>query len=117
MGKETVTGTASPYTHSFAFDESTRTAQKTAVYVEDTEDMHYLVPDMAVEEVTITINDIGAVLVEAALIGTGYWTERGWFNVPGSDPGNSSNFTQIDLAAGVFVFFTGILPSGSQFQA
>lgn len=40
----------------------------------------------------------------------------GWLNVPGSDPGNSANFTSIDLAAGIFAFFTGQLPSGSQFQ-
>lgn len=43
-------------------------------------------------------------------------TKAGWLNVPGSDPGNSSSFTQIDLVSGVFVFFTGIAPSGSQFQ-
>lgn len=82
MGKETVTGSASPYTHTFTFDESTRTAQKTSVYVEDTEDMHYLAPDMAVDELTITINDIGAVMVEASMIGTGYWTEHTLGSLP-----------------------------------
>jgi hypothetical protein len=40
----------------------------------------------------------------------------GWLNVPGSDPGNGSSFTQIDLVTGYFVFFTGIQASGSQFQ-
>lgn len=41
----------------------------------------------------------------------------GWLNVPGSDPGNSSSFTQIDLDnGGIFVFFTGLKASGSQFQ-
>lgn len=44
-------------------------------------------------------------------------TQAGWPSVPGSDPGNESNFTPIDLAnGGNFVFFTGIQPSGSQFQ-
>jgi hypothetical protein len=88
MGQETVVGTTdgedtvAPYTHTFTFDESTRTAQKTTVYVEDTEDMHYMVPDMAVDEVTITINDIGAIMIESSLIGTGYWTEHTLDSVP-----------------------------------
>jgi hypothetical protein len=43
--------------------------------------------------------------------------QAGWPSVPGSDPGNDSNFTGIDLAGGgIFVFFTGIQASGSQFQ-
>jgi hypothetical protein len=43
--------------------------------------------------------------------------QAGWPSVPGSDPGNSSNFTAIDLAGGgTFVFFTGSQPTGSQFQ-
>jgi hypothetical protein len=41
----------------------------------------------------------------------------GWSNVPGSDPGNESAFNAIDLqGGGTFVFFTGALSSGSQFQ-
>jgi hypothetical protein len=41
----------------------------------------------------------------------------GYPSVPGSDPGNDGVFTSIDLAnGGNFVFFTGQLPSGSQFQ-
>jgi len=41
----------------------------------------------------------------------------GWSNVPGSDPDNDSDYTSISLDnGGTFVFFTGSLPSGSQFQ-
>jgi hypothetical protein len=41
----------------------------------------------------------------------------GWSNVPGSDPDNDSDFTSISMAnGGTFAFFTGSLPSGSQFQ-
>lgn len=37
--------------------------------------------------------------------------------MPGSDPGNDTNYTGIDLAdGGVFVFFSGIGDSGTQFQ-
>lgn len=44
-------------------------------------------------------------------------TQAGWPSVEGSDPGNDTNYTSIDLAnGGNFVFFTGRLASGSQFQ-
>lgn len=42
--------------------------------------------------------------------------QAGWPSVPGSDPGNSSNFTSIPLASGQFAFFTGVGASGSAFQ-
>jgi hypothetical protein len=43
--------------------------------------------------------------------------QAGWPSVPGSDPGNDTVFTSVDLAnGGNFVFFTGAVPSGSQFQ-
>ena len=76
MGKETVVGAGSPYVHTFAFDESTRTAQKTTIYVEDTEDVHYTVPDMAISDLTLTISDIGAIMAEMSMVGTGYQTEH-----------------------------------------
>jgi hypothetical protein len=43
--------------------------------------------------------------------------QAGWPSVPGSDPGNDSNYTSIPLAnGGYFVFFSGQLPSGQAFQ-
>lgn len=43
--------------------------------------------------------------------------QAGWPSVPGSDPGNDTVFTSVPLAnGGNFVFFTGALASGSQFQ-
>jgi hypothetical protein len=71
MGKDTVTGSASPYTHTFTFDESTRTAVPTTIYLEDTEDVAYKCPDMCVNDVTLTINEIGAIMAEMSMIGTG----------------------------------------------
>jgi hypothetical protein len=71
MGKETVTGVAAPYTHVFTFDESTRTAVPTTLYVEDTEDVKYKVPDFCINDVTITINETGAVMAEMTGMGTG----------------------------------------------
>ncbi|MDR3797956.1 MAG: hypothetical protein P4K93_07375 [Terracidiphilus sp.] len=43
--------------------------------------------------------------------------QAGWPSVPGSDPGNDTVFTAVPLAnGGNFVFFSGALASGSQFQ-
>jgi hypothetical protein len=74
MGTDTVTGSASPYTHAFAFDETTRTAVPTTIYLEDTEAIKYTCPDMCVDEVTITISEIGAIMAEMSMQGTGYQT-------------------------------------------
>ncbi|MDR3797962.1 MAG: phage tail tube protein [Terracidiphilus sp.] len=71
MGKDTVVGAVSPYTHTFTFDESTRTAVPTTIYMEDTEALKYKVPDFCLSDVTITINEVGAVMVEMNGIGTG----------------------------------------------
>ena len=71
MGQDTVTGVASPYAHSFTFDESTRTAVPTTIYLEDTEDVHYKCPDMCLNDITLTISELGAIMAEANLMGTG----------------------------------------------
>lgn len=71
MGKDVVTGAASPYTHTFTFDETTRTAVPTTLYIEDTDDVKYKCPDMCIDDVTFTINDIGAIMAEMTMMGTG----------------------------------------------
>jgi hypothetical protein len=54
---------------------------------------------------------------EAIMYDTSDPTQAGWPSVEGSDPGNESNFTGIALADGNnFVFFTGQLPTGDQFD-
>lgn len=53
---------------------------------------------------------------EAIMYDSSDQNAAGWLNVPGSDPGNDTNYTQIDLADGVCAFFTGSGASGSQFQ-
>jgi hypothetical protein len=73
MGKDTVTG-AGPYTHTFTFDETTRTAVATNVYMEDTEAIHYKCPDMCVNDITLTINEIGTISAEMTMMGTGRQT-------------------------------------------
>ena len=59
------------YTHAFSFDESTRTAVPTTIYLEDTEDLHNKYPDICVNDLTLTISDIGAIMIEIGLIGSG----------------------------------------------
>ena len=54
---------------------------------------------------------------EVVMYDTSDPTQAGWPSVPGSAPGNSTNFTTIPLASsGVFAFFTGAAPSGTLFQ-
>jgi len=74
MGTDTVTGSASPYTHAFTFDETTRTAVPTTIYLEDTAAVKYLCPDMCIDDVTITISEIAAIMAEMTMQGTGYQT-------------------------------------------
>jgi hypothetical protein len=71
MGTDTVTGSEAPYTHTFTFDETTRTAVPTSIYVEDTEDLHYTFPDMCIDDVSLTISEIGAIMAEFSMTGTG----------------------------------------------
>jgi hypothetical protein len=71
-GLDTVTGDAAPYVHTFAFDESTRTAVPTTIYIEDTEDVKYKCPDMVVNDLTLTIDEIGAVTLEWNMMGCGW---------------------------------------------
>jgi len=72
MGADTVSGVApGPFSHSFTFDESTRTAVPTTIYLEDTEDIKYMCPDMAINDLTLTISEIGAIMAEMNMIGTG----------------------------------------------
>lgn len=74
MGKETVTGALSPYTHAIAFDESTTEAPVTTLYLEDTAAVKYKAPDMAMNDLTFSIPGRGACSMECSLIGTGRWT-------------------------------------------
>lgn len=71
MGADTVTGAAAPYSHEMTFDQATREAVPTTIYAEDTEDVKYKCADMCINDATITIGDIGAVMVEMNMMGTG----------------------------------------------
>jgi hypothetical protein len=82
MGTDTVVGSASPYTHTFNFDETTREAVPTTIYLEDTAAVKYLCPDMCVNDVTLNISDIGAIMAEMSMVGTGRQTMGALGTVP-----------------------------------
>lgn len=74
MGKEVVTGAASPYTHAITFDETTTQAPGTTLYMEDTADVHYKIMDMAMSELSLEIPARGAIKATADFLGTGHYT-------------------------------------------
>jgi hypothetical protein len=84
MGKETVTGGAddAPYVHTCTFDQSTRQAVPTSVYVKDTDDLAYTLIDMALNDFTLTITDKGAVMADYNLVGTGRYTQGALADAP-----------------------------------
>ena len=75
LGKETVTGSAAPYTHTMAFDESTRQGVPTTVFMQDSDGLVYFVPDLCITKLTITIPETGAIQLEWDFIGTGFLNE------------------------------------------
>jgi hypothetical protein len=81
-GLDTVTGEASPYVHTFTFDESTRTAVPTTIYVEDTEDVKYKCPDIVVNDLTITIDAVGSITIEWNMLGCGWQVIGAMATVP-----------------------------------
>jgi len=74
MGKEVTTGQAAPFTHVYNFDQSTRQATPTSIYLEDTDDLKYKVQDMVVSDYTLTIPSNGSITADYNLIGTGRYT-------------------------------------------
>ena len=82
MGKDTVTGSAAPYSHAIAFDETTTQAPVTCVYLEDTSALKYKAQDMAVSDITLTIPARGACTLETSMIGSGRWTDGAMVSGP-----------------------------------
>lgn len=72
FGADVVTGTG-PYTHTFNYDQTTRTSVATCLYVEDTADLHYKLPDMCMNDLTLTISEIGAIMADWNMVGTGLY--------------------------------------------
>ena len=73
MGKVVSSG-AGPYTHAITFDETTRTAIPTTIYLQDTADVAARLLDTMVSSATFTIPAKGSVSLEFDLMGTGVKT-------------------------------------------
>jgi hypothetical protein len=74
MGSVVTTGAASPYSHLITFDETTRSAIPTTVYLKDTADVAYMLIDMFCTSATLTIPAKGSVGIEWDMLGTGIKT-------------------------------------------
>jgi hypothetical protein len=85
MGIDTPTGEASPYTHALTFDETDLQQACTTIYVEDTQDQHFVYPDMALSDLTLTIPARGACTLDVTLMGTGRYTAHTIAAMPAID--------------------------------
>jgi hypothetical protein len=73
FGQETDTG-AGPYTHTFTVPNVTATMPATSLYIEETADQHFYMPDMSATSLSLTVPERGAVSLALDMVGTGKWT-------------------------------------------
>jgi Phage tail tube protein len=73
FGQETDTG-AGPYTHAFTVPLVTATMPCTTLYIEETNDQHFYLPDMAATSLSLTVPERGAITAALDMVGTGKWT-------------------------------------------
>jgi hypothetical protein len=73
FGQETVAGVAAPYTHTFTVPNISATMPCTTAYVEETADVKYKIPDLAVSSFSLEVPERGSVIVSADAVGTGRW--------------------------------------------
>jgi len=74
MGAETVTG-AGPYTHTIKFLQSSNQAPVTSLYIEDTADIKYQFPDMAISELHLSGSEKGPIAAQIKMIGSGKYVD------------------------------------------
>ena len=85
MGQDTVTGSASPYTHTLSFEETTTQAVPTSIYMVDTAAIARNIYDLALSDLTLTIPARGAVTADINWLGTGRWTNGALSALPALD--------------------------------
>jgi hypothetical protein len=71
LGKEVVTGSGAPYTHTINFLDTGLEAQPTTLYGKDTNDVAYELVDMGISQLTITSSGTGSLKFKATMMGTG----------------------------------------------
>lgn len=70
FGQEVVTG-AGPYTHTFSVPNITATMPCTTLYVEETNDVKFKLPDMAAAKLSLTVPERGSISASLDMVGTG----------------------------------------------
>lgn len=73
FGQEAVTGAAAPYTHTFTVPQISSVMPCTTVYVEETNDVKFKIPDFAFSSFSLDIPERGAIMLSADGVGTGRW--------------------------------------------
>lgn len=71
FGQELVTGTAPTYTHTFTIPAINATMPATTLYIEETSDQKFKLPDMAAKSLSIDVPERGSVMVSLDMVGTG----------------------------------------------
>jgi hypothetical protein len=93
MGADTITGpTMGAYTHAFSFDETTTEAPVTSMWLEDTEALQYVLPDMALSELTLTIPEKGPCALETSWVGSGRYGPTGALGTPPTWPPAAASY-------------------------
>lgn len=73
FGQETVTGSG-PYLHTFTVPNVTATMPCTSIYVEETNDVKFTLPDMAASSLSLSVPERGSISASLDMVGTGRWT-------------------------------------------
>jgi len=71
FGQETVTGVAAPFTHTFTVPNISATMPCTTIYVEETADVRFKLPDMAATSLSFEVPERGSITASCDLVGTG----------------------------------------------
>ncbi len=74
MGSVAVVG-AGPYTHTFKFLQSTNQMPVTSILFQDTNDVIYQLPDLALTEVVLTGKDVGPIASQFKMVGSGKYVD------------------------------------------
>jgi hypothetical protein len=74
LGADTVTGVG-PFTHTFKFIQNSNQMPVTSVYFEDTADVLYQMPDLAVGKLVISGGETGPLSAQFEMTGSGRWTD------------------------------------------
>jgi len=71
-GQEVASG-AGPYTHTFTIPQITATMPCTTLYIQETNDQMFKLPDMAAKSLSLDVPERGAIMASLDMCGSGRW--------------------------------------------